>query len=473
MATVENLLLSPGKKSRQRENPRQASPPPAGWTNLEKIFFRFFFLYFFIQAVPLDWKYYQHLFSIDWLNLHLRDIFNLSRYTPQFLAPAEPGSWGTGTFADWGVVGLLALAGAALWSYRDKNRLEYQQLFYWLRVAVRHRLAIGLFAYGFLKLFPMQAPLPSLSNLNTHYGDFHAWKLFSMSLGIAPGYESFLGLVEILAATLLLYRKTAFLGAFIILPFTGNVFVSNLAYEGGEYVYSLYLVLLAVFLLAYDLPRLYSLLVREHPTLPNRFHPAFSGWQQKARVGLKAAVIFFFVGLYGYKSFAAYHRDPYQFPQSPGLAQASGIYQVTEFRLNNKVLPYSATNPDRWQDVVFEEWATLSIRSPRPVRMEVANREEIYLNDEQRNYEDAGSIGRHYYGYRMDAATQVLYLQHKNKHHQTEKLKLHYERPSATRIILSGRNENQDPVYVVLDKIPKKYLLKEAAGRNRREALIL
>ena len=76
---------------------------------------------------------------------------------------------------------------------------------------------------------------------------FTRWKLFSLSLGIVPGYESFLGAVEILAGLLLLNRKTASIGAFIVIIFTGNVFVSNLAYEGGEQVYSLYLIVLALF----------------------------------------------------------------------------------------------------------------------------------------------------------------------------------------------------------------------------------
>ena len=33
------------------------------WGNIAKIAFRIFFVYLFIQAVPLDWKFYRDLFS--------------------------------------------------------------------------------------------------------------------------------------------------------------------------------------------------------------------------------------------------------------------------------------------------------------------------------------------------------------------------------------------------------------------------
>src|SRR5690349_6222568 len=192
------------------------------WKPYQKFLFRFFFVYFLLQAFPLDWKYYRLLFSINWLHLHYGDIFNLTRYEPAFLA-------GDDSFLNWAIIAGIGLVSDIAWTALDTNKKEYNLLYYWIRVIVRYRLAIGVIVYGFIKLFPLQAPFPSISNLNTHYGDFSNWKIFSLSLGIVPGYESFLGLVEIIAGLLLLYRKTATIGAFIIVVFTGNVFMSNLA----------------------------------------------------------------------------------------------------------------------------------------------------------------------------------------------------------------------------------------------------
>jgi len=166
----------------EKHNPHQT----AKWQEGEKLAFRFFFLYFLWQALPLDWKFYRDLFSTDWTALHYRDVFYFSRYTPRFFADSP-------RFADWGVVAGIALVGTLIWSFGDRKRRAYDALYYWLRVVVRYRLAVGLIAYGFLKFFPLQSPLPSLSHLNTHYSDFTEWKLFSLTLGIVPSLRKLPG----------------------------------------------------------------------------------------------------------------------------------------------------------------------------------------------------------------------------------------------------------------------------------------
>lgn len=437
------------------------------WTNAEKYLFRFTFLYFILQAFPLDWKYYRLLFSIRWTDLSYGDIFYITRYQPTFFAGGD-------TFLNWAVLAGIALIGAIVWSLRDNRATGYDRLYYWLRVLLRYRLALGILGYGFIKFFPLQAPFPSISNLNTAYGDFTAWKLFSLSLGIVPSYESFLGLVEIIGALLLLNRKTATIGTLVILPFTGNVFVSNLAYEGGEYVYSLYLIVIALYLFAFDAVRLFTLISLEKATLPNRFKPVLSAsWQRSLRVGLKAAFVLFFVGIYGYKAYAGYKKGPYHFPAEKGLAGTAGLYNVREFKVNNTVLPYSETDPVRWQDVVFENWATISIKSNQPVPLEEAGTEEIYKRDEDRNYELAGSGGRHYYHYSYNPASGQLVLKNRNKALAGDVLTLRFEQPDSTQIYLHGTNSAGDSLHIALEKINRKYLLKEARKTGRRQRVVL
>jgi hypothetical protein len=437
------------------------------WKGYEKWAFRIFAIYFFIQSVPLDWKFYRNLFSINWLHLRFSDIFYISRYTPQFFNSGASTGWGLNTYADWAIILLIAVIGAVIWTYRDNGKTDYDKLYYWIRVIVRYRLAIGIIAYGFIKFFPLQSPYPSLSNLNTHYGEFSRWKLFSLSLGVVPNYESFLGLVEILAGSLLLFRKTSTIGALMVVVFTGNVFMSNLAYEGGEATYSLYLITLGLFLLTFDIVRLFTLIGLERATQPNKFRLALPQKWQSARLVLKTVFIFFFVFLYGYKTWSAYHHDIYQYPQTVGLKDASGLYDVSEFKVNSTTLPYSATDTTRWKNVVFEKWATISIGTNKPVKIDSAVTEEINDRDADRSYEEAGSIGRQYYSYQIDAANQRLILQNKNRNYPDDKLILHYTRPNSSNLILSGV-DGRDTVYAVLSKINKKYLLEEAAsGRNK------
>lgn len=438
----------------------------SGWKDQEKVLFRFLFLFFLLQAIPLDWKYYANLLTIDWADLQYKDIFYLSRYTPQFLSGSSAKTgWGLANLADGYFITGVALAGTIIWSFYDRKRENYAVLYHWLRIILRYRLAIGIIGYGFIKFFPLQAPYPSISNLNTSYGDFTEWKLFSMSLGIVPDYQSFLGAVEILAGLLLFFRRTATIGAVIVLVFTGNVFMSNLAYGGAEQVYSFSLITFALFILSFDALRIYNLIALEKPTAPNQFKLQFRGKQNIARLALKSLVIFFFVFLYGVKTYSGFHHDPYQFPRTKGLEQTSGIYNVSEFRINHKTLPYSANDPVRWKDVVFEKWATISIRSNRPVAVTSANHEEMASADMDRDYEAAGTGGRHYYHYTVDTLNHRLLLENKNKHEKGEKLEFSYSRPDSATIVLSGIDQHRDSIEVVLQKINKQYPL--SLGRRK------
>ncbi|MBO9202938.1 MULTISPECIES: hypothetical protein [Niastella] len=438
------------------------------WKGYEKIAFRFFFIYFLVQVFPVDWLYYQQVAAINWAHLRYGDIFLLAHYMPQFITGAQ-------SFTGWGIVAGIAAIGTIIWTVVDKDRTgTYYNLHYWLRAIVRYRLAIAVIAYGFLKVFPLQSPYPSLSNLNTNYGDFTRWKLFSISLGIVPGYESFLGVVEVIAGLLLLNRKTASVGAVFILLFTGNVFMSNIAYDGGEVVYSLYLIVLALFVLSWDLQRIITLLVLQRPATANHFRPVFTAkWQVYARWGLKAFAVFFFVLLYSFKTASDYKSDPYQFPVSKGLAKAAGIYNVSYFRINADTIAYSKYDPVRWQDVVFEEWNTISIKSNRPVHIDSNNVERIEAADVNRTYELEGTIGRHYYSYTVDTANRVLTLQNKNKFYKNEQWQLHYIRANDSTIQLYGVNENKDSVFATLQQINKKYLLKEVESAGRSKSLKL
>jgi hypothetical protein len=435
------------------------------WKSWEKILFRFFFIFLLLLILPIDWKIFREIFSINWLKLHLHDLFRLSKYQVEFIAKEHLPEWGIGAFANWGIAFVIAIIGTLIWTKRDKDRKEYTVLYYWLRVLVRYRLAFVLITYGFIKLFPLQMPYPSLSNLHTNYGDYFAWKVYFQTVGIAPKYESFLGFVEILAAFLLFFRRTVTFGVGLIFGFIGNVAVVNGWYDIGEIVTSTFIVFLAAFLFANDIPRLYHLLIKELPTkanklIPNFSDPAIRKFRRFSRYGF-----LLFVALFTYKSYDSFAHDPYKIPKTPGLKDAYGYYNVKQFILNHDTLPYSKTDPNRWQDVIFERWSTLTIKVNRPVKIDFSSGEIAAEKDIDRNYELAGFGGRHYFYYDADTINHTLALQNKNINHRSEKLSLTYERPDDSTIILYGLNENNDSIHVVLEKIDKKYMMYE--GRRK------
>lgn len=429
----------------------------ANWKNHEKILLRLLFLYFFIQVVPLDWKFYRELFSTDWQSLSFFDLFKLTTYSPQFFSLSG--------YANWLTAFLIAAAGTVAWPLICKaDKTNYDQLYYWLRVILRYRLAVGIIAFGFLKLFPLQMPYPSLSNLHTNYGDFLPWKIYFHTLGITQPYEVFLGAVEVLAGGLLLCRRTTTFGAGIILGFTGNVFAANLAYNAGQEVYSAYLTTIAAVLFAYDAPRLYQLLVLQKYTIANKFHPVLSKRLGKARNALKVLAGLFIVAL-GLSTYANYQSHPYKIPKTAGLKGSYGYYNVREFKLNNQVIPYSRTDTNRWQNVVFEKWATISIKTAKPIQLDLSTGDGFHQQDIDRNYESAGVGGRRYYAYTADTVHHRLELRNKNKNYPAERYSLAFHFLNDSTIVVKGVDEKKDSVYAVLEKINKKYLLFE--GRRK------
>jgi uncharacterized membrane protein YphA (DoxX/SURF4 family) len=418
---------------------------------------RLLFIYFVIQVVPLDWKFYHDLFSINWLNLSFYDLFKLTTYSPQFFSL-------TG-YANWLAALVIAAAGTIAWPLICKDqKTDYNKLYYLLRVILRYRLAIGIIAFGFIKLFPLQMPYPSLSNLHTNYGDFLPWKIYFHTLGIAQPYEVFLGAVEVLAGILLLFRRTTTFGAGIILGFTGNVFMANIAYDAGQEVYSAYLATIAAVLFAHDAPRLYNLLVLQKYTIANKFQPVLSKAFGKIRFTLKVLTGSFIIVL-GFSTYANYTTNPYKIPQIPGLKGTYGYYNVREFKLNNQVIPYSRTDTNRWQNVVFEKWATISIKTAKSIKLDVSTGDGFHQLDIDRNYESAGVGGRRYYAYTADTVHRKLELRNKNKQYKAEHYSLAYNFLNDSTIVVSGVNEKKDSVYAVLEKINKKYLLFE--GRRK------
>jgi hypothetical protein len=467
--------------------------PRAEWTNSEKIIFRIAFLFFTIFCIPWDYGFYQFLFNLDYPHITYGNLTEIvAFYNPQFINIfSASGFFGWASYINFPFVLLVAIIGGLIWTALDKNRKEYRVLYYWVRVFATYRVAYAGIAWGYKKIFIMQMPFPNTGLLHTDYIDFFAKRLYWESLGIAPYYEVFLGSAEFLAGFLLLFRKTIPLGAIMAFIVFGNIAIANHAYDIGEQVPSAAMAMLSLFLFWYYVPGIYNLIVKQKNVKIADFYPSFPvKWQNYARLTVKYSFNFIFVVLFfGLEVYAFTHNDFYKIPNTPGLKKSTGYYNVTEFKLNGEVVPYSPHDSIRWHDVTFEDWSSLSfkvVNRPQQIQMFAAGSYprlgEVYngkwtfnwegdirrfgsnkkhkRDPEKRdiniNWELAG-VGkdRRWYHYKADTVNQILYLQNKSRVDRELKQVLHYSRPSASRIILWGTNEFKDSIHVILDKDPK------------------
>jgi hypothetical protein len=426
-------------------------------------FFRILLVYFFIQVLPLDWSCFRSLQAIHRTSLHFQDLFGVTAYMPQFIPGTALPQWGPGSFFNWAIALGIAITGGLVWSYFRKGAEDLRQLYSWLRALLRLRLALAIIACGIVQLFHVQIPRPALSDLNTAYGDLLPWKIYYLTTGASIAhYELTLGLLEVAGGLLLLHRRTAVIGAALITALLTNIVVANFAYRIGHHVYSAYLLAIAVFLLAHDIPRLYALLVIRRPARPE---PAAPVAGRRFSLVVKGGLLLF-VLILGYVTARDHRRDNWPYSGIAGLPRSAGFYNVREFRVNGRVLPYSPTDTVRWRNVVFEPWNSISVERNIPAVADVQRPAMAYVEDDQRTYASAGNAGRTFYSYSADTAQRHLALVSRNGYPAAFQFQL--QRSGDSTIVLTGKNEKQDSLTIVLEKIDKKYLLLEGRRKPRK-----
>ncbi|RKR85135.1 hypothetical protein BDD43_5395 [Mucilaginibacter gracilis] len=434
------------------------------WTAWQKFAFRVAFVFFLVMAIPWNGFWYANLASLRWSTLEYRNLHVFCEYTPKIIElKTESGHWGIASYVNWVIILAIAIVVGLIWTLFDGKRSNYTVLSYWLRALARYRAGVGILGYGFTKLFPTQMPYPSIGILHTNFIDLTPQKVFWLSVGSVPWYESFTGLLELVAGVLLLFRKTSLYGSILLVAALGDIIFVNFAYDGEVHLFSTYLALFGLVVLAYDVPALYSLLIKERYTVLRHYYPTFSKNWQLTRIGIKTATLAIFIGLFAILMYQNFRYDPYKLPHNKGLAQTSGFYNVTEFRVNNKLIPYSPLDTIRWQDATFEKWSTLTFKVNKPIQIDISGGGGRPKKDIDRRFEMAGVAGgRRFFTYRADTINHILYLQNKNIPDTAQRLVFHYNKASASRIILTGLNENRDSLYVVLDRSNKKPVLPES-----------
>ena len=400
------------------------------WRPWQKVAFRISFIFFVIMSIPTGAEWWDRTFKLDWFHPNYRDVYDIARFLPDmpFVNHYQKGFW---SYNDWFIILGIAIIGGVIWTIFDNKKKEYNRLYYWLRVIIRYRAGIGMVGFGMQKVFPVQMAYPPISILNAPFGDMTMQKHYWWLIGISPFYEVFTGFVEVGSGLLLFHRKTTFWGAVLLVAALGSVNYVNIAYDGNVHVYSTYFVLYGLFLMVYYAKDIYAIQFKEQYTVPQHYYPSFSsrGWRI-TRTALKSINVFVFLMLLVFLQYLNFVYDPYNQPSAPGVKALRGYYNVTDFKINDRTIPFSPLDSVRWQNVYFEKWSTLSFKVNMPIPDDISDRmKEPEINrfvnnqgfgfnsgapvrDIDRTYEIFAANQRSFY-YRADTVNRVLYLQDK------------------------------------------------------------
>jgi hypothetical protein len=116
-------------------------------------------------------------------------------------------------------------------------------------------------------------------------------------MGFSTPYTVFAGCAELLPAVLLLFRRTALLGSIIASAVMLNVVMLNFCYDVPVKLYSLNLLLLAVFLTLPEAHKLLRVFVLNRSTTPSNLRQPFFKqlWLQRAAIAFKIVILAIFL----------------------------------------------------------------------------------------------------------------------------------------------------------------------------------
>ena len=334
----------------------------ADWSLPTRVVFRFCFTYFglyclvtkisgglfllpdrAISSLGILWPMRQITF---WAASNVFHITEPLQYTGN--------SWDTNFFwvqAAWVLV--VAILATSSWSVLDRRRGNYITLHKWFRVFIRLGIASQMFEYGTTKVIPAQFPFPSLITLVTPVGSVSLQGLLWTFVGASPVYQILTGVVEVAGGLLLLVSRTTMLGAFITLASTLQVFAFNMLYDVGVKMVSFHLILMTLFLLVPEFPRLRNFFLRKNPVVASN-QPQLYRTHRANRIAIAAQIIF---GLY---ALGVYTNITWKFWYEGGggspRSYLYGIWNVEQLSVDGQVRPAVLNDYDRrWRRVIFDE----------------------------------------------------------------------------------------------------------------------
>jgi len=343
---------------------------PAAWTAWQKIAFRFFFVFLGLQSLTevfwgnlfgdtlMIWRLGEKIFVPPclWLNKH---IFHFA-YIPQ--------SWTTFSGALHAIRDIVYLAVACLccvvWTIADRKRTNYNKLLYWFSQWLIMLLACIAFAYGIIKIIPVQMSGPSLIDLYKPVGDLSPFDLLWTTFGYGKPYQVFTGLFEALGAIMILFNRTRMVGLLILASVMANVIMINYTYQVGVLTLSIYIFLVCLFLLAAYARKLLVTLFTDKPVIlpQDKYVP-----DKKSRLKwFKIAMLLFIAFSFIADSKFAFSR----YSKRLQINQSRKYSLVRNYAINNDTLRLIENDSIRWRiwsERVAEGKRVVTITTMNPV----------------------------------------------------------------------------------------------------------
>jgi hypothetical protein len=337
----------------------------ARWSPGKRFGFLFLGLYLLFNIVPDALGFVPvlgDLFSAGWMALWAALMPVLGNAALGIEGPIEVIQTGSGDMT-WNYVQelwfvIMAAVGAGVWTALDRRRRDYATHAAWLRIVVRYSLALAMFAYGLAKWSGNQFVQPEPLRLGQTFGDASPMGLAWTFMGFSPAYCWFTGLAEVLAGALLVWRPTATLGGLVACVVMANVVMINFCFDVPVKLYSSFLLLLAVVVVAPDAQRLLALLVRNQPAAPADLSgPPLGRRMRRVRVIGKALFLLMLPVV-----FVMGQRMVDEMMAGAKKGPLYGMWEVESFSHDGGVRPHDPNDGLRWRQLFVGEFPYAIVR---------------------------------------------------------------------------------------------------------------
>lgn len=383
------------------------------WSQNTKLIFRFLFSYFTIYIFLL---FLGALFEIPfkWIGKNILSIGY----------EYDTNGFGSGdhtyAYVSLCIGSILSIIATLVWSIVDSKQKNYNKPLYWFLVVLRVVLIAAMLLYGFVKIFQVQFPYPSLTRLLEPLGNFSPMGLAWTYMGYSEGFSMFAGSMEVLGGLLLIPRRTQTLGAFIVAGVMTQVAVMNFMFDIPVKLFSIHLVLIAIVIFMTDIKRFSDVFIQNRSVEKYKYYnPITDKTYHKVIFWIKTGgLILVILGLsfFGHTS----EIDRVKDREKPYLY---GIWEASIFIKNGDTIPPLITDVQRWRYLIIDQKASATLKT---------------MDDKKHNY-----------GFMIDSATQKIKM-HKNDQ-EAKDYNFEYNYPNYSSLELKGFLE-KDSLRIILSR---------------------
>lgn len=323
------------------------------------------------------------------------------------------------------LVALVATLGTIVWSVVDRRRTAYPRLAAAAHVVLRYWLASVMLSYGLSKILKQQFPDLQPGWLYERLGDMSPMRLAWAFVGYSTPYTVFSGLAEAIGGALLLWRRTATLGAVLLVVVMSNVVLLNFCYDIPVKLYSAQIVIMAG-LIALPGARRMLAAALGHPVAGAPPRVRMSRPQERARLAAKLVLI----GMIG---LGLYLRNAGHPSANDHGHELYGAWVVDTFIADGVEHPPLVSDAERWQ-----VWAAH------------ARYAAVWLMTGAR--EDGGTS----YPLEVDAAAHTITVTVDEAKHTREVW--HYTRPAPDRLVIDATHRGKQ-LHIALRLAPDPPLM--------------